>query len=72
MRSKKLALIIIFFFKLSFDVSAQDMLQDFFRSTGKINTVLAVVIILFAVLLILLLRLDEKLNKLENKINDEE
>ncbi len=45
--------------------------EDFFRSTGKIYTVLAVVIILFLVLLYFLIRLDRKLNKLEKQITNE-
>jgi len=50
---------------------AEGGVDDFFRSTGKINTVLAVVIILFLVLLFFLIRLDSKLGKLEKQINDE-
>jgi len=45
--------------------------EDFFRSTGKIYTVLAVVIILFIVLLYFLIRLDRKINTLEKQIADE-
>lgn len=49
----------------------QEMTDDFFRSTGKINTVLAVVVILFVVLLIFLVSLDSRLRKLEKQKRDE-
>jgi len=45
--------------------------DDFFRSTGKIYSVLAVVLVLFLVLAIFLFRLDSKINKLEKQINNE-
>lgn len=51
--------------------SAQDDALDFFRSTGKINTVLAVVVILFLVIIFFLIRLELKLNKLDKTVNDE-
>ncbi len=56
---------------LSTALIASGETQDFFRSTGKINTVLAVVLILFFVLLFFLLRLDSKIGKIEKHINDD-
>jgi len=50
-----------------FSLSAESGIDDFFRSTGKINTVLAVVIILFLVLIFFLVRLESKMNKLEKQ-----
>jgi len=50
---------------------AQNSTEDFFRSTGKIYSVLAVVIILFAVIIFFLLRLESKIGKLEKRINNE-
>lgn len=56
---------------LSTALLAEGETQDFFRSTGKINVVLAVVLILFFVLLFFLIRLDSKVGKIEKQINDE-
>lgn len=50
---------------------AQGGSDDFFRSTGKIYSVLAVVIVLFLVIVIFLVRLDSKVNKLEKQIENE-
>lgn len=49
----------------------QGLTDDFFRNTGKINTVLAVVLILFFVLIAFLVRLESKLKKLEKHQKDE-
>lgn len=51
--------------------SGQALTDDFFRNTGKINTVLAVVLILFFVLIAYLVTLDLKLRKLEKHQKDE-
>jgi hypothetical protein len=51
-------------------LTAQDLTDDFFRSTGKINTVLAVVLILFFVLIAFLLSLDSRLRKIEKEKKD--
>jgi predicted tellurium resistance membrane protein TerC len=52
-------------------LSAQSNVDDFFRSTGKIYTVLGVVVILFLVLIIYLIRLEKKISKIEKQLNDE-
>ncbi|NNF21366.1 MAG: hypothetical protein HKN67_05455 [Saprospiraceae bacterium] len=71
--SSKIACIFILIFFVNLNcISAQGHAMDFFRSTGKINTVLAVVVLLFLVVIFFLLRLEIKLNNLEKTINDEE
>lgn len=52
-------------------LSAQSEIDDFFRSTGKIYTVLGVVVILFLVLIIYLIRIEKKISIIEKQINDE-
>ena len=52
-------------------LQGQSLTDDFFRSTGKINTVLAVVVILFVVLIAFLVNLDLRLKNLE-KLQDDE
>jgi CcmD family protein len=44
---------------------------DFFRSTGKINVVFAVIAIIFLGLVFSIYRLDKRLNSLENRLNNE-
>ena len=51
-------------------VSAQG--QDFLRSTGKIYSVVAVILVIFVGIVIFLYRLDNKLTKLENQIKNEQ
>lgn len=46
--------------------------NDFLRSTGKIYSVVAVIAIIFIGIAIFLIRLDNKLSKLENHINNEQ
>ena len=45
--------------------------SDFFRSTGKINVVFAVIAIIFAGLIFYLIRLDRKITRLEKQLKDE-
>lgn len=59
------------FFLTTVPSMAQSASEDFFRSTGKIYTVLTVMVILFVVFIIFLVRLDRKISKLENKLNNE-
>lgn len=70
MKSKLLATFLFSLMTLS-KMIAQAESQDFFRSTGKINTVLAVVVILFLVLIIYLFRLESKIGKLEKQVKHE-
>ena len=44
---------------------------DFLRNTGKIYSVVTLVLIVFIGMIIFLIRLDKKLTKLENQINNE-
>ncbi len=53
------------------NVFAQNQDQDFLRSTGKIYSVIAAIVIIFIALAIYLWRIDKKLTNLENKIKDE-
>jgi len=55
----------------SIGLKAQGAAHDFFTNTGKINTVLAVVVILFLVLIGFLIYLERRMNKLEKRINNE-
>lgn len=45
---------------------------DFLRSTGKIYSVVAVIVAIFIGLVLYLYRLDKKLTNLENQIKDEQ
>ncbi|MBC7885150.1 MAG: CcmD family protein [Saprospiraceae bacterium] len=51
---------------------AQGDSLDFLRSTGKIYSVVAVIAVIFIGITIFLYRLDRKLTKLENQINNEQ
>ena len=44
---------------------------DFLRNTGKIYSVVALVLVVFLGMIIFLIRLDNKLTKLENQIKNE-
>ena len=46
--------------------------EDFLRSTGKIYSVVAVILVIFIGIVIFLFRLDNKLTKLENQIKNEQ
>ncbi len=49
---------------------AQGQSLDFLRSTGKIYSVVVVILIIFIGIIIFLYRLDNKLTKLENHIKN--
>jgi len=70
MKLNLLSTSLLFFLSLS-SLLANSTFDDFFRSTGKINTVLGVVVILFIVLLFFLIRLDRKIGKLEKQMKNE-
>jgi cbb3-type cytochrome oxidase subunit 3 len=63
-------IIVMMILLLSFEVSAQGI--DFLRSTGKIYSVVAVIVIIFAGIIYFLYRIDNKLTKLENHIKNEQ
>jgi CcmD family protein len=52
--------------------TSQGSSVDFLRSTGKIYAVVAVIVVIFLGILYYLYRLDVKLTKLENQINNEQ
>jgi len=62
-----LSLVLIF----NSNLLGQSLTDDFFRSTGKINTVLAVVVILFLVLIAFLVNLELRIKRLEKLQEDE-
>jgi uncharacterized membrane protein YdbT with pleckstrin-like domain len=49
-------------------VMANELPQDFMRSTGKINVVVAVILVLFLLLVLFLISLERRLSKLEKKV----
>jgi len=49
----------------------ESSIDDFFRSTGKIYTVLGVMIILFVVFIIFLIKVDRRITDLEKQIDNE-
>ena len=51
---------------------AESAAVDFLRSTGKIYSVVAVVVVIFIGIVLYLRRIDKKLTKLENQIKDEQ
>ncbi len=53
-------------------VHAQGDSLDFLRSTGKIYTVVAVIVIIFIGIVMYLYRIDNKLTKLENQFKNEQ
>ena len=67
---KKILSIISFYMLILPSLFAQN--QDFLRSTGKIYSVVAVILVIFAGIAIFLYRLDNKLTKLENQIKNEQ
>lgn len=51
---------------------AESSAIDFLRSTGKIYSVIAVIVVILLGIAFFLYRMDNKLTKLENKINNEQ
>ena len=56
----------------STNVSAESGAVDFLRSTGKIYSVIAVIVVVLIGIGFFLYRIDNKLTKLENQINNEQ
>ena len=54
-----------------FPVLLMASVEDFFRNTGKIYTVVAVIAILFLGIVFYLYRLDRKITGIEKQINNE-
>jgi CcmD family protein len=68
--SNKSFLVMIIMIGIQSLLSAQNTDQDFLRSTGKIYSVIAAVVLIFLGIAYYLWRLDKKLTKLENQINE--
>jgi CcmD family protein len=67
---KKVFLIILYTI-LSLPAALAQGNGDFMRATGKINVVVAVVLLIFFGIVWYLVRLERKLTKLEHQINDD-
>ena len=68
---KKIAVLTTtFLFLFSTQIFAQETHQDFFRNTGKIYVVVAVLVVIFVGIVFYLLRLDSKISQLENFIDE--
>jgi len=66
----KILLIIPFIFSFAPCTYAQGSI-DFLRSTGKIYSVIAVVVIVFLGIVFYLIRLEKKIKEIEKKISNE-
>jgi len=67
---KKCIFLLVFLCLGYINASAQSL--DFLRSTGKIYSVVAVILVIFIGIGFFLYRLDNKLTKLEKQINNEQ
>lgn len=70
---RKIALLIILQVNFAYQSISQqsEVNTDFLRSTGKIYSVVVIVILIFLVLIGYIYRIDNKLTKLENHIKNE-
>lgn len=66
-----IAFILIFTLNIQ-SLQAQTNTMDFLRSTGKIYTVIVVIVVLFIGIVVFLKSIDNKLTKLENLIKNEQ
>jgi cytochrome c biogenesis protein CcdA len=67
-----LFIIMSFILMFSGTLHAESPTIDFLRSTGKIYSVIAVIVVVILGMAFFLYRIDNKLTKLENKINNEQ
>lgn len=72
MKKQNLLLLLTAFLASTTSVSAESGAVDFLRSTGKIYSVIAVIVVVLVGIAIFLYRIDNKLTKLENQINNEQ
>jgi cytochrome c biogenesis protein CcdA len=73
MKKRSLFFIVMSFFLVSSGtLHAESIAIDFLRSTGKIYSVIAVIVVILVGIAFFLYRMDNKLTKLENKINNEQ
>lgn len=54
---------------MALSVQAATPVQDFFQSTGKIYVVFAVILSIFVGIILFLVRIERRINRLENQIN---
>jgi len=70
MKPNQIILILFLHFICPLSIWAQSN-PDFLRSTGKIYSVVAVIVLLFLGLLYLIFRLDKKISEVEKQISNE-
>lgn len=66
---KKQIFLMVFILVLSQLAFAQTNGEDFFRATGKIYVVFAVILSIFAGLILFLIRIDRRISRIEKQIN---
>ncbi|MEE9439992.1 MAG: CcmD family protein [Saprospiraceae bacterium] len=69
---KKQILFLGIFLLITSTLKAESSALDFLRSTGKIYSVIAVICVILIGIALFLVRIDKKLTKLENQINNEQ
>jgi len=72
MRHKAISLLVLIVCSTRAMASGDSAAVDFLRSIGKIYSVVAVIVAIFLGIVIYLYRIDKKLTKLENQINNEQ
>ena len=65
-------LLFILFLAISLPAAFAGGNRDFMRETGKINVVVAVILVIFLGIVWYLVRLERKLTKLEHQIKDDQ
>ena len=65
-------LTIILFLAISLPAALAEGNRDFMRETGKINVVVATILVIFLGIVWYLFRLERKLTKLEHQIKDDQ
>ncbi|MCC6283406.1 MAG: CcmD family protein [Saprospiraceae bacterium] len=63
---------IILFLAISLPAALAEGNRDFMRETGKINVVVATILVIFLGIVWYLFRLERKLTKLEHQIKDDQ
>ncbi len=72
MKRQSIKILALLMLASSTTLSAESGAVDFLRSTGKIYSVIAVIVVVLIGIAIFLYRIDNKLTKLENQINNEQ
>ena len=63
---------IMLFLAISLPAALAEGNRDFMRETGKINVVVAVILVIFLGIVVYLIRLERKLTKLEHQTKDDQ